>query len=88
MLEKMARAMFDADSYDNTGRVWEIEGQQQAAYRAMARAALMAIREPSELALNPAAAVLAVWEDSDVPLREGAASIHSAIIDAILEGKA
>jgi hypothetical protein len=48
MLEKAARAMFDADSAENgLCRDWSLEAGCRPTYRAMARAAIEAIREPN-----------------------------------------
>lgn len=81
-LERMARAMFAADSYDNAGRVWEHEGQQHAAYRAMARAAIEAIKVPDD----ESAWAIATAMGTRNRLRAG--QDFTAICDAILKGEA
>ena len=86
MLEKVSRAMFTADSYDNSGRVWEEEGQMHGAYRAMAWAALMAIREPSDGLVH--AVALRGEEFAGMGWSRIYAASFTAMIDAILTGEA
>ena len=83
-IDTVARAMFDADSKENgLIRDWQFEGGCHATYRAMARAALQAIRVPDAGVTE--AGESAAWDKGNsMPTIRAMPIGFTAMIDAIL----
>lgn len=80
MVEKVARAICDSDFCDNgdhgAGEAWAgMDEQQRDYYRDNARAAIKALREPTEAMIATAA-----WEDGEYTAR----TVWGQMIDAAL----
>lgn len=76
MLERVARALFKTE-WDNKGHSWEMEAAHHAYWREQARAAIAAMREPTE-------DMCMIGEDLG-EVHAAAAQIWRAMIDAALK---